>query len=451
MAKKINKLPPIFSMLKNFGESLRSAFRKIATAPFIDRDLIKEVVRDIQRALIAGDVNVKLVLEVSKRIEKRALEEKPLPGMSNREHVLRILHEEISSILGRGRELPLKKQRIMMVGLYGQGKTTTCGKLARFFQRKGMKVALIAADVHRPAAYEQLKQIGEKINAPVYGGGKKAEDVVREGLEKFSKYDIVIIDTAGRHSLEKDLIDEMKKIASIARPDEKILVIDASTGQQAGKQAKAFNEAIGITGVILTKMDGTAKGGGALSAVAETGAPILYIGTGEHPDDLEKFDATRFLSRLLGMGDLQSLLEKAEEAAKGKEKKVEEVTKRMLSGKFTLLDMYEQMELLAGMGPFQKIAELLPFGGKLKDEQVHETQEKLRKSRIIMDSMTKKELENPNIIKSSHIKRIARGAGVETRDVKELLRHYNMSKKLMKSFSNKKMQRKLLKQLGMKV
>ncbi len=438
-------------MLKNFGEALRSAFRKIANAPFIDRDLIKEVVRDIQRALIAGDVNVKLVLEMSKRIEKRALEEKPLPGMSNREHVLKILHEELASILGQGRELPLKKQRIMMVGLYGQGKTTTCGKLARFFQKKGMKVALIAADVHRPAAYEQLKQIAEKINVPVYGGNDKAEKVVKEGLDKFAKYDVVIIDTAGRHALEDDLIKEMKKIAKIAHPDEKILVIDASIGQQAGKQARAFNDAIGITGVILTKMDGTAKGGGALSAVAETGAPILYIGTGEHIDDLEKFDAIRFLSRLLGMGDLQTLIEKAEEAAKGKEKKIEETAKKMLSGKFTLLDMYEQMELLSGMGPFQKIADLLPLGGKLKDEDVYETQKKLKKFRIIMDSMTKKELENPNIIKSSHIKRIARGAGVETRDVKELLRHYNMSKKLMKSFSNKKMQKKLMKQFGLKM
>jgi len=439
----------MLAMLKSFGESLRSAFRKIANAPFIDRDLIKEVTRDIQRALISGDVNVKLVLEVSKQIEKRSLEEKPLPGMSNREHVLKILHEELARILGTGRELAVKKQTIMMVGLYGQGKTTTCGKLAKYFQKKGMKVALIAADVHRPAAYNQLKQIAEGINVPVYGGGKKAEKVVDEGLKKFSKYDIIIIDTAGRHALEDDLIKEMKKLAKISRPAEKILVVDASVGQQAGTQAKAFNDAIGITGVILTKMDGTAKGGGALSAVAETGAPILCIGTGERMDDLEKFDATRFLSRLLGMGDLQTLIEKAEEAAKGKEKSIEKTAQKMLSGKFTLLDMYEQMELLSGMGPFQKLADLLPVGGKLKDEDVHETQKKLKRFRTLMDSMTKKELENPSIIKASRVKRIARGAGAEARDVKELLRHYNMSKKMMKSLSNRKMQKKLLKQLGM--
>ena len=433
-------------MLKSFGEALRSAFRKIANAPYVDKDLVKEVVRDIQRALIQGDVNVKLVLEVSRKIEKRALEEKPLPGMSNREHVLRIMYDELSSILGKGRELPIKKQRIMMVGLYGQGKTTTCGKLAKYFQKKGMSVALVAGDVHRPAAYEQLKQIGQKINVPVYGGGNDAVKVVEEALSKFSKYDVIIIDTAGRHALEKELIDEMKKIAKVVQPDEKILVIDASIGQQAGRQAKAFNEAIGITGVILTKMDGTAKGGGALSAVAETGAPILYIGTGEHLDDLEKFDATRFLSRLLGMGDLETLIEKVQEVAKGKEKEIEEKAKKMLSGKFTLIDMYEQMEMLTKMGPFQKLVDLLPFGGKLNEEEIYETQKKLKKFKVIMDSMTKKELENPNIIKSSRIKRIARGAGVEPKDVKELLKHYNMSKKMMKSLSNKKLQKKLLRQ-----
>ncbi|MCD6573543.1 MAG: signal recognition particle protein [Thermoplasmata archaeon] len=436
-------------MLKSFGESLRSAFRRVVNAPFVDKDVVKEVVKDIQRALIMGDVNVKLVLEVSRKIEKRALEEKPLAGMSNREHVLKILYEELSSILGKGKELPLKKQKIMMVGLYGQGKTTTCGKIARYFQKRGMKVALIAADVHRPAAYEQLSQIASHIDVPVYGGGKDAVKVVKEGLEKFSKYDVIIIDTAGRHSLEKDLIKEMEKIAKIVKPEEKLLVIDASIGQQAGKQAKAFNDAIGITGVVLTKMDGTAKGGGALSAVAATGAPIVFIGVGEHIDDIEKFDASRFLSRLLGMGDLETLMEKAREAMKGKEKKMEETAKKMLSGKFTLVDMYEQMEALSNMGPFQKIAELLPFGGKMKDEQIYETQKKLQKYKVIMDSMTRQELENPSIIKASRIKRIARGAGVEARDVKELLRQYNMSKKMMKSFSSKKMQRKLLKQFGL--
>ncbi|MCD6299542.1 MAG: signal recognition particle protein [Thermoplasmata archaeon] len=437
-------------MLDGLGDALRGTLKKIANAPHIDASLIKEVVRDIQRALIQSDVNVPLVLKISKKIEKRALEEKPLPGMSNREHVIRIVHDELSNMLGRGRELPLKKQVIMMVGLYGQGKTTTCGKLAKYFQKKGLRPALIAGDVHRPAAYDQLKQTADRINVPVYGGGKDAVKVVKEGLEKLKKYDVIIVDTAGRHSLEDDLIKEMKKIFKVSNPDEKILIMDASTGQQAGPQAKAFNDAIGITGVILTKMDGTAKGGGALSAVAETGAPILYMGTGEHVDDLEKFDSTRFLSRLLGMGDIQSLLEKAEELAKAKGKKnLEKSARNIMSGKFTLKDMYEQMEMVSGMGSLSKIAEMLPggLGQKMKGADMQQTQERLKKFRSLMDSMTEKEMEEPHLIKSSRMNRIARGAGLEPRDVKELLKYYNTSKKMMKGLSNKKAQRRLMQQL----
>ena len=437
-------------MLDGLGDSLRGTIKKIANARHIDASLIKEVVKDIQRALLQADVNVELVLELSKRIEQRALEEKPLPGMSNREHVINIVHDELSGLLGRGREIPLKKQTIMMVGLYGQGKTTTCGKLAYYFQRKGLRPALIAGDVHRPAAYDQLKQIGDRLNVPVYGGGDKAVDVVKEGMQKFKKHDVVIVDTSGRHSLEQDLIDEMKRIFKAAKPDEKILIMDGSTGQQAGPQAKAFNDAIGVTGVILTKMDGTAKGGGALSAVAETDAPILYVGTGEHLEDLEKFDSTRFLSRLLGMGDIQSLLEKAEEVAREKGKdKLEKSAQQILSGKFTLKDMYEQMEMVSGMGSLQKLADMLPggLGQRMRGADMHETEEKLEVFRVMMDSMTEEEMENPRLIKSSRVNRIARGAGVEAREVKELLRYYRKSKKLMKGLSSRKAQRRLMKQL----
>ncbi len=437
-------------MLDGLGDSLRGTIKKIANARHIDASLIKEVVKDIQRALLQADVNVELVLQLSKRIEQRALEEKPLSGMSNREHVIRIVHDELSGLLGRGRELPLKQQTIMMVGLYGQGKTTTCGKLAHYFQRKGLRPALIAGDVHRPAAYDQLQQIGDRINVPVYGGGDDAVEVVKEGMQEFRKHDVVIVDTSGRHSLEQDLIDEMKRIFKAADPDEKILIMDGSTGQQAGPQAKAFNDAIGITGVILTKMDGTAKGGGALSAVAETEAPILYMGTGEHLEDLEKFDSTRFLSRLLGMGDIESLLEKAEEVAREKGKdKLEKSAQQIMSGKFTLRDMYEQMEMVSGMGSLQKLADMLPggMGQRMRGADMHETEEKLEKFRVMMDSMTEQEMDNPRSIKSSRVNRIARGAGVEAREVKELLRYYRKSKKLMKGLSSRKAQRRLMKQL----
>jgi len=438
-------------VLDDLGTSLKGTLKKIANAVHVDSKLIKEVVRDIQRALLQADVNVKLVLELSKTIEKRALSEKPPAGMSNREHVIRIVYDELVNILGDPRELPLKKQIIMMVGLYGQGKTTTCGKLATYFKKKGLRPAVIAGDVHRPAAYEQLQQIANKVKIPFYGDKKEkdAVKVVKEGLNKFKRTsDVIIVDTSGRHKLEDDLIDEMKDIFKATKPNEKLLVMDAAVGQQAGPQAKAFDDAVDITGIVLTKLDGTAKGGGALSAAAEVGAPIVFIGTGEHAADFESFDPARFISRLLGMGDIKTLLEKAEESLKGKD--AEKTARRIMSGKFTLHDMYDQMDMLSGMGPLNKVAEMLPggFAGKLKETDVDGTENKLQRFRIIMDSMTDDEMNDPTIIRSSRVKRIARGAGVENRHVKELLKYYNMTKKMMKGFSgNRKMRKNLMKQL----
>ena len=440
-------------VLDDLGDSLRGTLKKIANAVHVDSKLVKEVVRDIQRALLQADINVKLVLELSKKIEKRALQEKPPAGMSNREHAIRIVYDELVNILGDSRELPIKKQVIMMVGLYGQGKTTTSGKLATYFKKKGLRPVLIAGDVHRPAAYEQLKQIAEQVKVPFYGDKKEknAVKVVKDGLNKFKKTsDVIIVDTSGRHKLEDDLIDEMKEIFKAAKPDEKLLVIDAATGQQAGPQAKAFNDAVDITGIVLTKLDGTAKGGGALSAAAEVGAPIVFIGTGEHPRDLEKFEPAGFISRLLGMGDIKSLIEKAEESMNGKD--AEKTAKRIMSGKFTLHDMYDQMDMLAGMGSLKKIAEMLPGGfpgkGKVKQEDMDNTELRLQKFRSIMDSMTDEEMNDPNIIRASRVKRIARGAGVENKNVKELLKYYNMTKRMMKGFSgNRKMRKNLMKQL----
>ena len=440
-------------VLEDLGDSLKGTLKKIANAVYVDSKLIKEVVRDIQRALLQADVNVKLVLELSKKIEKRALQEKPPAGMSNREHVIHIVYEELVEIVGESRELPIKKQIIMMVGLYGQGKTTSCGKIATYFKNKGLRPALIAGDVHRPAAYEQLKQIADQVNVPFYGekNEKNAVKIVKEGLNKFSRTsDVIIVDTSGRHKLEDDLIEEMKDIFKATKPDEKLLIIDAATGQQAGPQAKAFNDAIDITGIVLTKLDGTAKGGGALSAASEVGAPIVFIGTGEHANDFERFEPAGFISRLLGMGDIKSLLEKAEESLKGKD--AEKTARRIMSGKFTLHDMYDQMEMLSGMGSLRKIAEMLPGGfpgkGRIKQEDMDGTENKLQKFRVIMDSMTDEEMNDPNIVRASRIKRIARGAGVENKNVKELLKYYNMTKRMMKGFSgDRKMRKNLMKQL----
>lgn len=437
-------------VLDKLGQSLRDVLKKVANAPNIDQSIVREVVKDIQRAMLQADVNVKLVVEMTKRLESRALTEKPPAGMSSREHVIKIIYDEIAGILGESREIGPKSQKIILAGLYGQGKTTTAGKLAKQLQKRGLKIALIACDVHRPAAYDQLSQIGEKLKIPVYGnpGEKKALKILREGLRQFKDEDIIIIDTSGRHALEDSLIREIEGIAKEANADEKLLVMDATIGQQAGPQARAFNDAIGITGVILTKMDGSAKGGGALSAVAEIGAPICYIGVGEHLDDLERFEPPRFVSRLLGMGDLESLLEKAQDVVD--EERAEEIARKMTSGRFSLKDMYEQMEMLENVGPLQKVMQMIPgFAGRVSDEDMQDSQERLRMFRTIMDSMTEQELEDPKIIKSSRVNRIARGSGTSPKDVRGLLKQYNMSKKALKGFmGNRRMRRQLMKQLN---
>ncbi len=399
---------------------------------------------------------MKLVLSITKEVERRSLEEKPPAGMSSREHVIRIIYDELVKILGEGRDVTLKRHVIMMIGLYGQGKTTTTAKLAKYFQKRGLKVGLIAADIHRPAAYDQLRQLAEKINIPIYGNPKanRAVAVVKNGMKQHVDADVIIIDTAGRHSLEEDLIDEMKRISKVAKPDEKFLVLDAAVGQQAGPQAQAFHDAVQVTGVIITKLDGTAKGGGALSAVSVTNAPVTFIGVGEHIDDLEKFDPPRFISRMLGMGDLQTLLEKAQESMEDGDAEV--VARKMMSGKFTLLDMRDQMEMLNKMGPLDKVMGMLPqgFGGfkapGMDKQSAHETQERLKRFKVIMSSMTHYELENPKEIKSSRIKRISRGAGVDQKEVRSLLKYYNMSQKAVKGLtSNRRMRKKLMKQLQM--
>ena len=438
-------------VLEKLGQSLRDALKKVANASHIDQAIVKEVVKDIQRAMLQADINVKLVVEMTKSLEKRALTEKPPAGMSSREHVIKIIYEEIVKILGASKEIQPKRQRIMLVGLYGQGKTTTAGKLSKQLQKKGLKLALIACDVHRPAAYDQLMQIGKKLNIPVYGDPteKKAIKILKAGLKQFKDDDVVIIDTSGRHSLEDSLIKEIKELSQEAKADERFLVMDATIGQQAGPQSKAFHEAVNITGVILTKMDGSAKGGGALSAVAETGAPICYIGVGEHLEDLEKFDPTRFVSSMLGMGDLQSLLEKAQEVMD--EDTAEETARKMMSGKFSLRDMYQQMEMLDGVGPLQKVAQMIPgFAGKVSEKDMEASQERLKKWKVIMDSMTEGELDDPKSIKSSRVIRISRGSGTTPKDVRELLKQYNNSKKAIKGFmGNRKMRRQLMKQMKM--
>ena len=430
-------------VLDRLGSSLNDALKKIFRAPVMDEKTVKELVRDIQRALLQADVNVKLVLEVSKRIEERALKEKVPPGVSRREHIVKVVYEELTRFLGEKpaslKIEPGKRKILMLVGIQGSGKTTASGKLAKHFQKRGLKTALVCTDTYRPGAYDQLKQLADRANIPVYGEPKekKSEKIALRGLKQFKDYDLVIVDTAGRHKEEKSLIAEMKRLEKAIKPDETILVIDGTIGQQAAVQARALHEATPIGSILVSKLDGSARGGGALSAVAAIGAPIKFISAGEKLGDIEPFIPSRFVGRLLGMGDLQSLVDKVREA----EVKVPEKKARaFLSGKFTLMDMYEQFESMKKMGPLKGLLKMIPgMSYNIPDEQMNMAEDALKKWRVIIQSMTPKEREKPKILSSSRIRRVARGSGTTEKEVKELIKQYNNMRKMMKSFRRKKL------------
>ncbi len=429
--------------LDKLGSSLTTAIKKLFKAGVVDEAAVKELVRDIQRALLQADVNVQLVLQISKRIEERALNEKVPPGISRREHVIKVVYEELTRFVG-DQPVPLKvepgkKKIIMLVGIQGSGKTTHAAKLSKYFQKRGVKVGLICADTYRPGAFAQLQQLAARINAPLYGEAKAKDPVkvVREGLKQFADKDLIIVDTAGRHKEEKDLIKEMKDLEKHIKPDEVIMVIDGTIGQQALIQAKTFHEATPIGAIIVTKLDGSSRGGGALSAVAATGAPIKFIGTGEKVEDLEAFIPSRFVGRLLGMGDLETLLEKVHDAEiKVPQKKAKEI----MSGNFTLTDMYEQFQAVKKMGPFGKVMKMIPglSSADLPDEMLNTAEGRLDKWGVIIQSMTPAEKENPKLLNSSRARRIARGSGTTEKDVKELVKQYVMMRKMLKMFKRKK-------------
>jgi signal recognition particle subunit SRP54 len=428
--------------LDHLGSSLYEALRKVFRASVVDEATVKELVHDVQKALLQADVNVKLVFDISKRIEERALKEKVPPGISRREHVIKVVYEELTRFLGDKptpiKMEPGKRRIIMLVGIQGSGKTTAAAKLARYFQKRGLKPAVVCTDTFRPGAYAQLQQLANRINVPLYGD-LKAKDPVKiatEGLKQFSEKDMVIIDTSGRHKEEQELIKEMKMLERSIRPDEVMLVIDGTIGQQALAQAKAFNEATPIGSILVTKLDGSSRGGGALSAVAATGAPIKFIGTGEKTEDVEAFVPSRFVGRLLGMGDLETLLDKVREAeVRVPEKKA----KAILSGKFTLTDMYEQFEAMKGMGTFKKLMNLIPgMSYKIPDEMLNTAEGRLEKWRAMIQSMTPDEKDNPKIFNASRMKRVARGSGTSEKEVKELLKQYVMMRRMLKTMRRQK-------------
>lgn len=442
-------------VLSKLGNSLKNTLQKVTQAVFVDEKLVNELVRDLQRALLQADVNVQLVFRLSEKIKNRILKEETPAGLSKREYLVNIVYDELVEFLGgEGYKINLDKKpmKLMLVGLFGNGKTTTAGKMAKFFSKRGNSVALVQTDTWRPAAYDQLSQLASQINVPFFGVKDEREDPVRiyEKHEKeLDKYDIVIIDTAGRDALSDDLIDELDRLNKKVQPDETLLVMSADLGQAAENQAKRFNEACSVSGVVITKLDGTAKGGGALSACSITNTPVKFIGTGEKINDLEAFNPKGFVGRLLGWGDIEALLDKAKDAISHKD--AEDLSKRMLKGDFNLIDLYEQMQSMKKMGSLSKLMELIPGMGQMQipKETLNVQEEKLKIWKTAMDSCTKEELENPDIINRDRIERIAQGSGRSETEVRELLKQYKQSKKMMKMFKGKgKNMDKMMKKMG---
>jgi len=450
-------------MLERLGEVIRKATNQIANAIFLDKNLMNSIIRDLQRALIEADVNIALIKKISDKIKKESLDER-IKGIEKKEHVIKLLHDELAGILGEYISLKLKKgqNKILLLGLYGAGKTTTIAKLGNYFAKRGNKVALVGLDVHRPAAKEQLKQLAEK-NKLNYFIDEKENNAVKtwKKFEKdLKKYDLVLIDTAGRHNLDKELVKEITALNKEIKPTESILIMPADIGQAAKKQAQEFKEAVNISGVIITRMDSSAKGGGALTACAETKAPVYFITTGEKINDLEEFNPNSFLSRLLGMGDLQTLIEKVKSATDSKKQK--EISERLEEGKLTLDDVIEQVKSMGAMGGFDKIKSMIPGLGnaKIPEDMLGAQEEKIKKWEHIIKSMTSKEKNNPEILKkqTSRISRIAKGSGVNSSDVRSLLKQYDMLSEMIKGgtdidvsqgISQKQLQ-KLMKKFGKK-
>lgn len=417
-------------MLDNLGKNLSGLIKRLVTGTTVDKKAVEQLLQDLRKILLQSDVDTALVKELIENIEKKCLKEKPPAGLTLREHVLKTIYDELVRLLGETPAETADKKRIMFVGLFGSGKTTSIAKLARYYKKKGKRPALVALDYHRPAAPQQLRQLGGQLKVPVHiNEDKDPYACAKEGIEKFGKYDVIIFDTAGRNALNQELAVELKKLGETIKPDEVLLAIPADLGKVARKQSEEFNKLVGITGVVVTKMDGTAKAGGALAATSVTGAKIKFIGTGEKLEDFELYNPQRFVSRLLGLGDLQTLLEKAKEADMK-----EETIEKIVEGKFTLTDFYEQIEAMQSMGSLNKMIGMIPGAGmmKLPKGAIEKQEQKMKNYKHIINSMTPQEREDPGIINASRIKRIAKGSGRSESEVRELLNQYKQMKKMMK-------------------
>ena len=433
-------------VLDKLGSSLRKGITRIGNAITLDKKFIDGVIKDIQRSLIEADVNIELVFALTQKIKGLAFDEN-IKGIDKKEQLISLIHDDVLNILGgEQKSLDLnKKSKILFIGLYGSGKTTTIAKLGFYYAKRGRKVALIGLDTDRPAAMEQLEQMGAKAKVKVFID-KEEKDPVKI-YKKFAKeledYDLVLVDTAGRDGLNKDLIKQIEKIDKTVKADYRLLVMAADIGQSAKIQAEEFKKALSVDGVIITRMDGTSKAGGALTACSETNAPVYFIGVGEQLHEIEVFDPDSFINRLLGMGDLSSLLEKVKSATD--EKQAKRIEERLSEGKFTLLDLYSQLEQMNAMGSMDKLLSMVPGMGnamsKIPKSELAKQEKKMASWKSAISSMTEDEIENPELLekKTSRIARVAKGSGTTTTEIRSLLKQYKLLKSMLQSSSAEKM------------
>ena len=431
---------------EGISAKLQSVFKKLTGKGRLSEKDVKEAMREIKLALLEADVNFVVVKDFVKKVSERAVGVDVLESLTPGQQIIKIVNEELTALMGSTNARldfgSTKPAVILMAGLQGAGKTTMCGKLALLLKKQyGKNPLLCACDIYRPAAIDQLKVVGEKAGVPVFEKGKTDPvQVASEALEYARRnfYDVLIVDTAGRLHIDSDMMDELVRIREAVRPTEILLVIDSMTGQDAVNAAKAFHEAVPLTGVILTKLDGDTRGGAALSVKAVTGKPIKFAGTGEKLGDIEPFHPERMASRILGMGDVLTLIEKAQQAFD--EKKAVELEKKMRTASFDLNDYLEQMDQMQSMGSMEDILKMIPGASKLGNIQIDE--KALARTKAIVLSMTKEERSNPDLLNASRRKRIAKGSGTSVQEVNRLMNQFNQSKQLMKQLSGKKLGRR---------
>lgn len=429
---------------EGLSERLQQVMNRIRGKGKVTEADVKEMMREVRLALLEADVNFKVVKDFIKRVSERAVGQEVMKSLTPGQQVIKVVKEELTALMGveQSKIAVAKKPPtvVMMVGLQGAGKTTTTGKLANLLRKRhNRKPLLVAADVYRPAAIKQLETLGKQLNVPVFSLGEDANpvEIAKQALERAKEehYDYVLIDTAGRLHIDEALMDELKQMKEAVKPDEIFLVVDAMTGQDAVNVAQSFHEQLGITGVILTKLDGDTRGGAALSIRAVTGAPIKFAGMGEKLDALEPFHPERMASRILGMGDVLTLIEKAQAAVD--EEKAKELEQKMRTATFTLDDFLEQLGQVRKLGPLDELIKMLPGANKIKGlSNIQVDEKQIARVEAIIRSMTKEEKMHPEIINASRKRRIAKGSGTTVQDVNRLLKQFDDMKKMMKMMTN---------------